>query len=88
MIIDKGKLKINNKYPQNVFVSFSGPITYSLWAIPGRSAQIMRVGNYEYEYWADGKQYKRSINIPKKGSTLILEPPKVCACNKNIYNFH
>jgi hypothetical protein len=22
----------------------------------------------------------------KKGSDLILEPPKVCECNKNLYN--
>jgi len=86
MKIDKGKLKIKSKYPQNVFVSFSGPIYYYLWVIPGRSTQIMRVGNYDYEYWADGKHYEDSVLIPKKGNTLILEPPKVCACNKNAYN--
>ena len=86
MKIDKGNLKINSKYPQNVFVTFSGPVSYYLWVLPGKSTQIMRVGNYKYEYWADGKNNKGSFTITKKGNTLVLEPPKVCNCNSNIYN--
>ena len=86
MKIDKGKLRIKSKFPHNVFVSFSGPISYYLWVTPGRSTLEMRAGNYEYEYWADGKKYKGSVNIPKKGNTMILEPPKVCSCSGNIYN--
>jgi hypothetical protein len=50
MKIDKGKLRIKSKFPQNVFVSFSGPIYYYLWVIPGRSTLEMRVDNYEYQY--------------------------------------
>jgi len=84
--IDKGKLKIQSKYAQNVFITFSGPVSYTLWATPGKSTLEMRVGTYKYEYWSDGKKHSGSVTISKKGSSLILEPPKVCACNKNIYN--
>lgn len=84
--IDKGKLKIQSKYPQSVFISFSGPVSYNLWATPGKSTLEMRVGTYKYEFWADGKNYEGSVAITKKGGTLILEPPKVCECSKNIYN--
>lgn len=86
MKIDMGKLKIKSKFPQNVFVTFSGPKSYYLWVLPGRTTQEMRVGNYEYKYWANGKNHEGSVNVPKRGNTLILQPPKVCACNKNIYN--
>jgi len=86
MKIDKGKLKIKSKFAQNIFVSFTGPIAYNLWVTPGQSTQQMRVGTYKYKYWADGKNYEGSLNIPKKGNTLILEPPKVCSCSGNIYN--
>lgn len=85
-VIYKGKLKIRSEFPQNIFVSFTGPITYNHWVIPGQSTQQIRVGNYKYKYWADGKRYGGSVNIPKKGNTLIVEPPKVCSCSGNIYN--
>jgi len=47
----------------------------------------MRVVNYEYEFWANGKHYEGNISLPNKGNSLILEPPRVCACNKNLYNY-
>lgn len=84
--IIKGKLKINSKYAQNLFVTFTGPVAYYQWVIPGKTTLEMRVGAYKYSYWYDGKTYDGSFELLKKGSTLTLEPPQVCDCRKNLYN--
>ena len=67
-------------------MSFSGPITYNIWVSPGKSVQEMRVGTNKYIYWANGKVHEESVIITKRGNNVTLEPPKVCSCNKNIYN--
>jgi hypothetical protein len=76
------KLTIDNKTGP-LYVTLTGPKTYSFYAQGGKTAFEVEEGEYEVSYFACGAQTKVTVNVKKKGATLKIVCIQVTFFNLN-----